>query len=90
MIKGLLFVGWLAACSGDAVSTHQALVKGAHEVLLTQNPWVNDALLGGAGVAGAEMTRRHYTKHKTLVTVLGIAGIAWHAFLTMHNLQVVR
>lgn len=85
-MPGLLLAGWLTAFGADAFSTHAALNRGAHELVLTQNPWTNDALIGAQAVGGALILNHLWRRgHKKTVVVVTLAGIGLRSAAAIHN-----
>jgi hypothetical protein len=75
----------------DSLTTHVALTAPhTHEAVLTQNPWVNDAILGG--VAAAEIVALVHTHGRTrkVAILLSVATGAVHVYVAKRNLQTFR
>ena len=89
-MKTLMFLAWLGGTGGDAVSTHVALNHGAHELVMTQNPAVDDILIGGQAVGGAILLARLHKTHPKTAIVAGILAGSFRAYITYHNVLAVR
>lgn len=89
-MKGILLASWIAAYGADAATTHHALNHGAREVVLTQNPWANDAIIGGQAIACWYLTRRFENGHPRLIKGLRIATVAVRGYVAVHNARQVR
>lgn len=72
----------------DAVGTHIALTRGAHEQILTQSPAANDAI--DAGLAVLEMYLVSRLSRGKLRSVLGFAVGATHVYIGVRNMHVGR
>lgn len=87
-MKTLLFLAWIGSCSADATTTHLALNRGAHEVVISQSPIADDAILGGLGIAGGLGARKLYQKHPKLAILITAVGVSIHTWAAIHNSQV--
>lgn len=77
----------LALLNGaDSAITHVALDRGLHEVVLSQSPYVNHALLGG--VTAAEWYA--LKEKRRLNTVLVVALIAVRGAVVVNNVNQLR
>ena len=81
---------WLAVCSADMTSSHMAVSRGAHERLLTSNPWVNDAIIGGTAAVGAVSLHRMGQTHPRLAVLVGVGLVGLRAGIVWHNIGVAR
>lgn len=83
---------FLAGCGADATSTHLALATGrVHEVVLTQNPWVDDGLVAGEAALGAwAFERRLRSRHPRLATTLELSLGAFRFGLAVRNVRQGR
>lgn len=84
----LLLAGILAANTADAVSTHVALHRGAHEVVLAPSPWIDDAVLAGAATFEVVGVRQlwHAHRRKTAATI-ALVAIGVHIAAARWNLE---
>lgn len=89
-MKGLLLAAWIGGCGADAASTHVALTRGAHELILTQSPLGNDAIIAGQAVYGAWALERLYRRHPKLAIVVGISAGVFRASIATRNLRAAR
>jgi len=90
MFAKILLGAWLSACSADATTTHIALNHGAREVLLTQNPWINDGIVAGVALSGVginHVLRREGHPRMAIVTMLAIT--AMRSAVAIHNARVI-
>ena len=89
-MKTLMFLAWLGGTGADAVSTHVALNHGAHELVMTQNPAVDDILIGGQAVGGAIFLARLHKTHPRTAVVVGVVAGSFRAYIAYHNIQAIR
>lgn len=75
----------------DAASTHYALNHGAHELILSQNPWKTDAVLAGEA-AGISLSLAWLDKrqHPKMARVVGWSFVAVRASVVASNLRQIR
>lgn len=87
----LFLTAWLLAFTGDAASTHVALNRGAHEVMMTQNPYIDDGLLAAQAVIGALILEKIAKTHPKATRIVGVLGIVSHGTATVWNItQAMR
>lgn len=72
----------------DAVGTHYAIDRGAHERILTQNPWTNDAI--SAGLAVFEMYLVSRLPAGKVRSVLAYTVGGFHVYVGVRNLHEGR
>ena len=91
-MKTILLGMWVSSFGCDGVTTHVALARGGVErnPLLTQNPIVNDAILGTEGVAGAYMLNRYFKNHPRIATAIAMIGISTEVYATAHNIRTLH
>jgi hypothetical protein len=85
-----MFVVWISGFGADAASTHRALRAGGEDVLLSQNPWINHALVGAEAGGGAWALHRLLQRHRRLAIGLGLSLGALRAGIAVHNLHTAR
>lgn len=81
---------WLTLAAGDAVTGHVGLNRGAHELFMTQNPWVNDSIVAGEAatvVVGVEKLKHDHPK---LTKGIIIGAIAFRGVVVVHNIHVIQ
>lgn len=83
----LMLVLWLGGVGADAVSTHIALNRGGREIILTQSPIVNDAIIGGQAVGIAWGLEKLYKDHPKWAVGIGIVGGSLRATIAARNLR---
>jgi hypothetical protein len=89
-MKTLMLAAWLTGTGADAVSTHIALNRGAREIVMSQNPIVNDCVVVGAeGVGGAFLLARLHRTHPKTAIVFGIFAGAGRSYIAYRNFQTV-
>lgn len=87
-MNGLLLAGYLSLFAADASTTHIALNRGAHELLLTQSPSVNDGLTAAEAGSLWWATARIQRRWLRWTVRLSIAGV--HGAVAAHNMSVIR
>lgn len=92
-LKALPLLATLGGNTADAVTTHQAINRGAQEgnPLLPGNPWKIDAIK--AGTTGGEMALEHWLQqhgHEKVAAALGLGIGGLGAGLAIHNAGVQR
>jgi hypothetical protein len=86
----LLFCGWLAF-GADATTTHIGLVAGqTRELILTQSPWTNDAILGGEAIAWTWGLRKLARTHPRAARLVGWSMVAARGIIVAHNVGELR
>jgi len=82
---------FLAGCGADAASTHYAITTSkGHEVVLTQNPWADDTIIGGEAAVGALAFERLRRTHPKAATALELGLGAFRAAVAVRNLKEAR
>ena len=89
-MKTLMFLAWLGGTTGDAASTHYALLHGAHELILTQSPVVNDVIVGSQAAGGMILLARLHRTHPKTAVAVGLLAGSFRAYVAVHNLQAIR
>jgi hypothetical protein len=84
-----ILTAWIAAHGADIAGGEHARARGAHEIILPNNPLVINAIVTGEAVGGALVIRYLWTHgHRRMaVTVAGI-GVAAHGWAGWHNFKV--
>jgi hypothetical protein len=85
-----LLAAWLAAFGADAATTHLAMQAGARELVLTQRPAANVAIIAGEAAIGAWLVHRLDRQHPAAARVLTVIGIGVHSTAAVSNLRVAR
>ena len=90
-MNGILLGIWLSACSGDAITTHAALQRGAYEVIMTQNSGINTAIIGAQATLLPLFLVPKVEKHwgKRAARIMVIAAISVRVFAVANNLHVL-
>ena len=81
---------WLTTCAADATTTHLALTRGAREVVLTQSPALNDALIGGEALVGAFGARHLSIDHPRVARWVLVGSIVARGLVVAHNVRVLQ
>jgi hypothetical protein len=81
---------WLAAFGADAATTHIAMRAGAQELILTQRPIANDAILAGEAVLGGWLLHRLDRQHPKVARALTSIGIGMHGAAAVSNVRVTN
>lgn len=87
-MNGLLLAGYIALFASDGATTHIALNRGAHELLLTQSPSVNDGLLAAEAGSLWWATAKIQRPWLRWTVRLSIAGV--HGAVAAHNMSVIK
>jgi xanthine/uracil permease len=75
----------------DSFTTHLALAApNTHEAVLTQNPWVNDAILAGIGSAQILAMAHTHGRKRRIAILVGVATGALHVYIANRNLNTLR
>jgi hypothetical protein len=91
MSASKLFLTTLAGTfAADAASTHYMLQGGAYEAVLTQNGYVNDAIIAGEAVAVGIGLSRWSHRHPTGALILGWTIVGVRGAVVAHNLDQIR
>ncbi len=77
----------LLSHGADAVSSHVAMQRGGHELVLTQHSGVNAALLAGTAVTSALAFKELRKSHPRWAWGLVIVDVAVHGLATQYNLR---
>ncbi len=78
-------------CGADAATTHYGLTHGAREIVLSQNPWVDDAAVaGGAITATYGLLWFDAHEHPKLARVLAWTAIGIRAAAVANNVYQIR
>lgn len=77
-------------CAADAVTTHYALERGAHELVLSQNPWVTDGIVAAQAVGVSILLARVGRKRPKLAKALGWTFVGARAAIVAHNARELR
>ena len=87
----LLFV-FNVLCAADAATTHVALNRGAHEMMLpTQNPWAIDAMVASEAIGGDLLfVWLDRQGHPKLARGLVWAAIGLRAYAVINNARVLH
>jgi hypothetical protein len=89
-MKTLLFVGYISTFGADAASTHAALAAGGREMMLTQSPWANDAILAGMASGSWPVISALSKRHPRWAFVMGASIASLHTWAAIHNVQAAR
>ena len=89
MMPAWILAGYLASCGADAASTHLALSRGAHELVLTQSPIANDVVLGAQAAGVSYLTVRLARTHPKIARGLLIASTAIRVAIVVRNVRVI-
>lgn len=89
MIPAWLMIGYLAVSATDAVTTHVGLNMGARELVLTQSPAMNYAIIGGTTIGTAVLTHKLSKRHPRMAKTMLIAAMCVRAAATANNIRVI-
>ena len=80
-----ILLALLLSHGADAASSHVAMARGGHELVLTQNSGVNAALLAGTAVTSALAFKELRKSHPRWAWGLIVADVAVHSVATAYN-----
>jgi hypothetical protein len=89
-MKALILIAWIGGCGADAASTHYALARGGHEAVLTQNRYVNTAIIGSAAAVGAYGSTRWAKRHPRAAALLSVGVAGLRIGIAARNVRAVR
>lgn len=89
MIPTWLMIGYLLASGADAVTTHIGLNRGAHELVLTQSPAANYAIIAGAAAGTVLLSRCLVKRRPRLAKGLLITAMSVRIAATTNNIRVI-
>ncbi len=89
-MKTAILLMLLSSCGADAATTHYGLTHGAREVIFTQSPYVNDAIVGAQAAAAIWAFRALSTTHPKLAMVLTVTVSSIRFTAAVHNWQAMR
>jgi hypothetical protein len=73
--------------AADAASTHYLLQNGGHEMVLTQNRYVNDAIIAGEAAGVTEGLLHLYRQHPRAATIVGWTIVGIRGAIVAHNVN---